>query len=79
MKLTLSSVEANPEVVTYPITLAGGHSEVLRPLLPNDVNKLGNFLLGLSEETKRNEILSLLMVIFRQRRSFVRLLISTTN
>ncbi len=56
MNLTLSSVENNPESVTFPITLAGGDSEVLRPLLPNDVNKLGNFLLGLSEETKRNII-----------------------
>ncbi len=53
MTLTLSSIADNPGLATYPFALASGEQEVLRPLLLDDINKLGNFLLGLSDETKR--------------------------
>lgn len=54
MTLDLSSVAENPELVTFPLTLANGEKDILRPLEPNDISKLGTFLLNLSEETKRN-------------------------
>lgn len=56
MTLSLGSIADRPELATFPVTLSSGEQEVLRPLAHDDTNKLGSFLLGLSEETKRNII-----------------------
>jgi len=53
MVLTLSTVAADPKLVTYSLTLTNGNKAILRPLEADDVNKLDDFLSGLSEETKR--------------------------
>lgn len=53
MILKLPTVVDNPHLVTYSITLDNGTETTLRPLESNDVDKLSNFLDGLSKETTR--------------------------
>jgi RimJ/RimL family protein N-acetyltransferase len=53
MMLTLSDVFAHPNLVTYPLDLPAKRAALLRPLQPDDVDKLALFLSGLSAETRR--------------------------
>lgn len=45
--------ENHPGLGIYSFSLSNGEEEILRPLQPGDVSRLGNFLMDLSEETKR--------------------------
>jgi len=51
--LTLDKVARNPEAFATPFALATGETLLLRPLLPDDVQKLAHFLAALSPESRR--------------------------
>jgi len=51
--LTLAEIAANPDLLTFNITIPSGDLVLLRPLLPEDVALLAAFLNGLSEQTRR--------------------------
>jgi len=53
MKLTMSEIANNPKLATSEVVLGNGEKVVLRPLEPNDISKLADFLQGLSKETRR--------------------------
>lgn len=53
MNLTLADVAKNPEKFAIPFRLPTGELLLLRPLLPDDVEKLARFLAALSPESRR--------------------------
>lgn len=53
MTLTISKVAESPEFITSEVILSDGEKVLFRPLIPQDINKLTEFLQGLSKETRR--------------------------
>ena len=49
--MTINEVAANPMTVSIAVTLPDGPELVVRPLIKNDDERLGNFLSGLSQTT----------------------------
>jgi GNAT superfamily N-acetyltransferase len=51
--LTLQTVAADPNLITFSLTLPSGEAILFRPLLSADVDRLASFLEGLSPQTRR--------------------------
>ena len=53
MTLTLSSIAEHPETATYSCMLGDTEKIIVRPLMPDDTDKLATFLQNLSPETRQ--------------------------
>ena len=50
--ITIDALKANPALIAAQLTMHDGTPVVFRPLAPGDARILGEYFLGLSEETK---------------------------
>ena len=53
MTFTISKVAESPDLITKEVVLTDGEKVIFRPLNQDDINKLTEFLQGLSVETRR--------------------------